>query len=344
MTSAPLVHLKGKLGLYGKAKIAVDTFAAVSKSHGAYMVRAPITTSDARKIVHLDEMKKRVPHEKEAATRGKANIPEYEEGDQKLVPRAPGTKIDPIITERAGKMTYAGKAYAIANASKSAAAAQRLHAKPRAFNDLVDPYEPLMPTPFEGEDVASFTKRMKAYERRMNKRIDDRQTKPVSHRKLRKAITGMSEGEIIVAARVSIQNELDDSMVTQEPEDVPPDLDRLLMADDFAFEINGELIYFSARMEQALYSLLRLPPASTEADYAALDASLQNMQDFDLDQLDGISGRRPPHLMFVFVNDRYVIMNKVHVASIIDEFREGQAVLGEGILVAPFPSSESEDS
>ena len=303
----------------------------------AYMVRAPITTSDARKIIHLDEMKKRVPHEKEAATRGKANIPEYEEGDQKLVPRAPGTKIDPIITERGGRMTYAGKAYAIANASKSAAAAQRLHAKPRAFNDLVDPYEPLMPTPFEGEDVASFTKRMKAYERRMNKRIDDRQTKPVSHRKLRKAITGMSEGEIIEAARVSIQNELDDSMVTQEPEDVPPDLDRLIMSKSaFAMEINGELIYFSARMEEALHSLLRLPPSATEADYAALDASLQNMQDFDLDQLDGISGRRPPLLMFVYVNGRYVVMNKKRVAEIIDEFRENQAILGEGVFVAPF--------
>ena len=56
--SAPLVRLKGKLGLYGKAGIAVDTFAAVTKSHGAYMVRAPITTSDARKIIHLEEMKK----------------------------------------------------------------------------------------------------------------------------------------------------------------------------------------------------------------------------------------------------------------------------------------------
>ena len=103
MTSAPLVRLKGKLGLYGKAGIAVDTFAAVTKSHGAYMVRAPITTSDARKIIHQEEMKKRVPKEKEAATRGMANIPEYEEGDQKLVPRAPGTKLDPIITERGGK-------------------------------------------------------------------------------------------------------------------------------------------------------------------------------------------------------------------------------------------------
>ena len=146
------------------------------------------------------------------------------------------------------------------------------------------------------------------------------------------------------AKRNAFENEFPGTIAvaTQEPEDVPPDVDRLLMADDFAFEINGELIYFSARMEQAVYSLLRLPPPATEADYAALDASLQNMQDFDLDQLDGLSGRRPPLLMFVFVNGRHVLMNKVRVAGIIDDFREGQAVLGEGILVAPFPSSDSE--
>ena len=139
MTSAPLVHLKGKLGLYGKASIPVDTFAAVTKSHGSYMVRAPITTSDARHILKLDEMKKRVPVEKEAATRGRANIPEYTEGNEKRVPRARGTKMDPIITERGGRMTYAGKAYAVANASKSVAAAQRLHARPRDYNGLSGP-------------------------------------------------------------------------------------------------------------------------------------------------------------------------------------------------------------
>ena len=241
-------------------------------------------------------------------------------------------------------MTYAGKAYAVANANQSVAAAQRLHAKPRTFNDLVDPYEPLMPTPFEGEDEASFTKRMKAFERRMNKRIDDRQSKPVSHSKLRKTITGMSEGEIIEAARAAIQNAMDDSMITQEPEETPPDLDRLLMADQFSFEINGELVYFSKRMEQALYSLLRLPPTADDMDYFNLDISLTNMQDVDLDQLDGMSGRRPPLTMLVYVGGRYVIMAKERLRALIDEFREHQAILGEGILVAPFPSSESEES
>ena len=307
------------------------------------MVRAPITTSDARKIIHLEEMKKRVPKEKEAATRGKANIPEYEEGDQKLVPRAPGTKLDPIITERGGQMTYAGKAYAVANASKSAAAAQRLHSRPRVYKELVDPYEPMMPTPFEGEEEAAFTKRMKAYGRRMNKRIDDRQSKPVSHSKLRKSITGMSDGEIIEAARVAIQDELDESMITQEPEETPADLDRLLMADNFSFSIGGELVYFSRKMEQSLYSLLRKPPVANDEDYLRLETSLVTMQDFDLDQLDGISGRQPPLTMLVYVGGRYVIMRKVRVRAVIDEFREHQAILGEGILVAPFPSSESED-
>ena len=155
----------------------------------------------------------------------------------------------------------------------------------------------------------------------------------------------MREGEIIEAARVSLQNELDDSMVTQEPEDVPPDLDRLIMSKSaFAMEINGELIYFSARMEQALYSLLRMPPIATDADYLLLDMSLQNMQDFDLDQLDGLSSRRPPDLMFVYVGGRFVFMLKSRVRALIDEFREEQAILGEGILMAPFPESESEES
>lgn len=87
MSSAPLKHLKGKVGLYGKATIPVDTFAAVTKSHGSYMVRAAITTSDARRIIKLEEMKKRVPVEREAATRGKATIPEYSLGEQTYVPR-----------------------------------------------------------------------------------------------------------------------------------------------------------------------------------------------------------------------------------------------------------------
>ncbi len=57
MSKAPLLHLTGRVGLRGKARIAVNGFAAITKSHGAYMVRAAITTSDAHKILKLDEMK-----------------------------------------------------------------------------------------------------------------------------------------------------------------------------------------------------------------------------------------------------------------------------------------------
>ena len=201
-----------------------------------------------------------------------------------------------------------------------------------------------MPTPFEGEDEASFTKRMKAYERRMNKRIDDRQSKPVSHRNLRKTITGMSEGEIIEAARVAIRNEMDDSMITQEPEETPPDLDRLLMTDKFSFEINGELIHFSKRMKASLRALLRLPRVANDQDYLALEASLPQMNDVDLDQLDGLSGtRQPPLTMLVHVGE-YTIMEKKRVRALVDDFREEQAILGEGVLLAPFPDSSDESS
>ena len=69
MSKAPLLHLSGRVGLSGKARIAVDGFAALTKSHGAYMVRAAITSSDAQKILQLNEMKKRIPIEREAENR-----------------------------------------------------------------------------------------------------------------------------------------------------------------------------------------------------------------------------------------------------------------------------------
>ena len=116
MSKSPLLHLTGRLGLNGKATIAVDGFASLTKSHGAYMVRAAITESDARKLVKLEEMKKRIPVEREAENRAKADIPEYTKGGDKFVPRAPGTTLDPIKTEQGDQMTYAGKAYAVAHA------------------------------------------------------------------------------------------------------------------------------------------------------------------------------------------------------------------------------------
>ena len=73
------------------------------------------------------------------------------------------------------------------------------------------------------------------------------------------------------------------------------------------------------------------------------------MDDVDLDQLDGMAGREPPLTMLVHIGgplhtefSGYRIMRKRDVRRVIDEFREKQAILGEGILVAPFPSSESE--
>ena len=76
MSKAPYLHLTGRLGLNGKARIAVDGFASLTKSHGAYMVRAAITTSDARKILKLDEMKKRIPVARKAENRARAG-PQY---------------------------------------------------------------------------------------------------------------------------------------------------------------------------------------------------------------------------------------------------------------------------
>ena len=77
MSKAPLLHLTGRLGLSGKARIAVDGFASLTKSHGAYMVRAAITTSDARQLIKQEEMKQRIPVGREAENRAHADIPEH---------------------------------------------------------------------------------------------------------------------------------------------------------------------------------------------------------------------------------------------------------------------------
>ena len=72
---------------------------------------------------------------------------------------------------------------AVAHQRKHSAAGQRLHARPRTHDDLVDPYEPRMPETRDGEVEAAFNRRMAAYGRRRNKRIDERQSKRVNQKK-----------------------------------------------------------------------------------------------------------------------------------------------------------------
>ena len=342
MSKAPLLHLNGRLGLNGKAPIAVDGFASITKSHGAYMVRAAITTSDAQKILKLDEMKKRIPIEREAENRAKADIPEYTKGNDKFVPRAPGTKMDPIMTEQGAHLTYAGKAYVIAHAEampkmanldaaeherKQIDAGQRLHSRPRIHGDLVDPHVPKAPTPREGETEASWGRRMASYQRRMDKRIDERQSKPVSQKRMRQIITGQSEGSLMTSAITKIQEELGDTMTTPEPEETPVTLDRLLMANHFWFEApNGQVVWFSQRMKEATRALLQgAPRVAIERDYQLLERELRRMQDFEVDQYEHISAQtnQPPFSMLVRVGE-WVAMEKRRVKELVDDFHREQ--------------------
>ena len=94
-------------------------------------------------------------------------------------------------------------------------------------------------------------------------------------------------------------------------------------------------------MKQALLSLLRLPREATERDYIALEFFLRRMDAVDVDQLDGMSSNQPPLTMLVHVGE-YTFMEKKRVRALVDDFREEQAILGEGVLLAPFPSSDEE--
>ena len=351
-SKSPLLHLSGRLGLVGKAAIPVDGFAALTKSHGAYMVRAAITTSDAQKILELEGMKKRIPVEREAENRAKADIPEYTKGADKFVPRAPGTKLDPIMTEQDGQMTYAGKAYAVAHVQglsqaayideaehrrKLIAAGQRLHARPRTHQELVDPHKPEMPEFVAGEDPARVDRLTKAYWKRMHKRMDDRRSKSVNQKTMRQSITGQSEGSLLQAAVDTIQEQLGDSMVTPEPEETPAIYDRLLMADKFWFQApNGQVVWFSQRMKEAVQALLQSPPQlASEDDYRRLEVDLRRMADFDVDQYDGLSGTDAPPLTMLVKVGTWFAMEKRRVRQLVDDLRTEQEIGND--LLPPTP-------
>ena len=158
----------------------VEGTGVVSKSHGHYVLRAAISATEARGMVDLEEMKKRVPVEEEARTRGRAGRNAQVLGDGSTVLYRDDTMIDPITLATAdGQLTYSGREFARGRAEFGDPDAQ---ATVRAMNpdeELHDPFHK-PPERRDGESDEAFARREAAYQRKHLRRLAQRARIPAT--------------------------------------------------------------------------------------------------------------------------------------------------------------------
>ena len=272
MSKAPLLKVSGKVGLFmGRKQVPVTGTGSLSKSHGHLILKAEVTATQARRALELEEMRKKVPVEKEAATR--ALVPgarhhEKDVGHGRVVTNPSGA--DPIVLRtHDGSLTHAGHAYyaklaggygdaeGVGTAAEARAglveqrrAAEMIHGKRK---DLVDPFLPKAPEMKAGESQKAFDQRVRRWEKALDKRILERET-PSHVPGLRSLVAEQTEAELIGDARLVLVGQL-----TGQGDFVDVhDWYTLLTAKKYKHEArNGKTIVFNKSMCEKLITAVR---------------------------------------------------------------------------------------